>query len=126
MKRNSRRASPAPFGAMIAARQVQPSAKGDDITAKFCSARAQLKADSTDDELFDQLNATVVGAESIDELCLGPLLSASNARRRCDAIRSQYGRHGFDGLRLQAMLSASKTACAIARSNKCSTLSLNH
>jgi len=44
VKRNSRRASPATFGAMIAARQVHPS---DVITTKLHSAVNGLRAGSS-------------------------------------------------------------------------------
>lgn len=121
MKRNSRRASAATFGAMVAARQIHPSAKGDDIAAKLYSAFADLKAGSTDDELFDRLastfNAALIRAESIDELCLAPLQDAADALRRCDAIRARHGRYGFDGPGLQAMAAGLEVCEEIIRNS---------
>ncbi|CAN7477654.1 hypothetical protein [Variovorax paradoxus] len=74
---------------------------------KLYSAFADLKAGSTDDDLFDRLASTInvgmVRAEQIDELCLAPLLAARDALIRCDAIRGRHGRYGFDGPGLQAM-----------------------
>jgi hypothetical protein len=121
MKRNSRRASPATFGAMIAARQVHPSAKSDDIATKLYSAFEGLKAGTTDDELFDRLastlNAALIRAESIDELCLAPLQAAADALRRCDAIRARHGRYGFDGPGLQAMAAGLQVCEEIVRNS---------
>lgn len=121
MKRNSRRARAANFGAMIAARQVHASAKGDDIAAKLYSAFADLQAGSTDDELFDRLastvNAALIRAESIDELCLAPLQDAADALRRCDAIRARHGRYGFDGPGLQAMAAGLEVCEEIIRNS---------
>lgn len=121
MKRNSRRASPATFGALIAARQVPTASKGDDIMTKLFSAFADLKAGSTDDELFDRLSATLnavmVRAEQIDELCLAPLHAAADALKRCDAIRGRHGRYGFDGPGLQAMAASLEVCEAITRNS---------
>jgi hypothetical protein len=121
MKRNSRRASAATFGATLAARQVHPNARGDDITAKLYSAFADLKAGSTDDELFDRLastfNAALIRAESIDELCLAPLQDAADALHRCDAIRGRHGRYGFDGPGLQAMAAGLEVCEEIIRNS---------
>ncbi|QGW82117.1 hypothetical protein [Variovorax paradoxus] len=49
------------------------------------------------------MNAAVIRAESIDELCLAPLQTAADAQHRCDAIRVRHGRYGFDGPGLHAM-----------------------
>lgn len=121
MKRNSRRVSPATFGAAIAARQAHSVPKGDDIMTKLYSAFADLKAGSTDDELFDRLsanlNAVMVRAEQIDELCLAPLHAAADALRRCDAIRGRHGRYGFDGPGLQAMAAGLEVCEAITRNS---------
>jgi hypothetical protein len=119
MKRNSRRASPATFGALIAARQAQTLAKGDDIMTKLYSAYADLKAGSNDDDLFDRIAATfntvLVRAEQVDELCLPPLHAARDALIRCDAIRGRHGRYGFDGLGIQAMAAGLEVCEEIVR-----------
>lgn len=121
MKRNSRCAIAATFGTVIAARPAHPSAKGDDITTKLHCAVEGLKAGSTNDELFDRLvstfNAVIVRAEKIDELCLAPPHAATEALRRCDAIRSRHGRYGFDDPGLQARAAGLEVCEAITRNS---------
>lgn len=117
MNRAQRRAThrrmsmPAPnphtWEAVIAASRPVDESLGIDIATKLQSAFADLKAGSTDDDLFDRLacaiNLGLVRAEQIDELCVGPMLAARDALIRCDEIRGKHGRYGFDGPGLQAM-----------------------
>jgi len=109
---NHRKATaPAPsqntWAAVIAASQpTQPSVADESLT-RLHAAFDDLRAGSTDDELFDRLasaiNVGMVRAEQIDELCVPPMLAARDALIRCDAIRGKHGRYGFDGPGLQAM-----------------------
>lgn len=92
---------------VIAARQQTPAAIADEAMAKLYSAYADLKAGSTDDDMFDRVAAAVnvglIRAEQIDAVCVAPMLEARDALIRCDAIRGKHGRYGFDGPGLQAM-----------------------
>jgi hypothetical protein len=121
MKRNIRRANPVTFGAMITARQGHSSAKSDDITTKLCSAFEGLKADSSDEKLFDllasTLNAAMIRAKSIDELCLAQLQAAADALRRCDVIRAGNGRYGLDGRALHATAAGFESCEKIIRTS---------
>jgi len=100
---------------------VHPSAKSDDVATKLYSAFEGLKAGTTDDELFDRLastlNAALIRAESIDELCLAPLQAAADALRRCELICTRHGRYGFDGPGLQAMAAGLKVCEEIIRNS---------
>ena len=91
----------------IAARQPMARAVADDVMAKLYSAFGDLKAGSTDDDLFDRLaaaiNVGILRAEQIDEACVAPMLGARDALIRCDDIRGRHGRYGFDGPGLLAM-----------------------
>jgi hypothetical protein len=105
MKR--RRANPTSWAETIAARQPMARAVADDVMAKLYSAFGDLKAGSTDDDLFDRLaaaiNVGIVRAEQIDQACVAPMLAARDALLRCDDIRGRHGRYGFDGQGLLAM-----------------------
>ena len=107
MRRPNRRASPNSWAATIAARRTMVPAVADDVMTKLHSAFSDLKAGSTDDDLFDRLatsiNVGIVRAEQIDELCVMPMLAMRDALIRCDEIRGKHGRYGFDGPGLQAM-----------------------
>jgi len=91
----------------IAARQPMARAVADDVMAKLYSAFGDLKAGSTDDDLFDRLaaaiNVGIVRAEQIAPACVAPMLTARDALMRCDDIRGRHGRYGFDGPGLLAM-----------------------
>ena len=95
------------WAATIAARQPMASTVATDIMAKLYNAFADLKAGSTDDDLFDRLaasiNVGIVRAEQIDPACVAPMLAARDALIRCDDIRGRHGRYGFDGPGLAAM-----------------------
>jgi hypothetical protein len=99
--------NPAAWASTIAARQTMLPSVADNIMAKLYSAFADLKAGSTDDELFDRLataiNVGVVRAEQINPACVSPMLAARDALIRCDEIRGRHGRYGFDGAGLAAM-----------------------
>ncbi|QOF80315.1 hypothetical protein [Variovorax sp. 38R] len=105
MKRRS--ANPTNWAETIAARQPMARSVADDVMAKLYSAFGDLKAGSTDDDLFDRLaaaiNVGVVRAEQIDQACVAPMLAARDALIRCDDIRGRHGRYGFDGPGLLAM-----------------------
>jgi hypothetical protein len=92
---------------MIAARQPMARSVADDVMAKLYSAFGDLKAGSTDDELFDRMaaaiNVGIVRAEQIAPACVSPMLAARDALIRCDDIRGRHGRYGFDGPGLLAM-----------------------
>lgn len=102
-----RRANPTTWAAAIAARQAMSPAIARDIMAKLYSAFGDLKAGSSDDELFDRLaaavNVGIVRAEQINPACIEPMLAARDALIRCDDIRGRHGRYGFDGPGLLAM-----------------------
>lgn len=99
--------NPTTWAAAIAARQRMAPAVADDIMAKLYSAFGDLKAGSTDDDLFDRLTAAInvgiVRAEQIAPACVVPMLAARDALIRCDEIRGRHGRYGFDGPGLLAM-----------------------
>lgn len=105
MKR--RGANPTSWAEIIAARQPMTHSVADDVMAKLYSAFGDLKAGSTDDDLFDRLaaavNVGIVRAEQIDQACVAPMLAARDALVRCDDIRGRHGRYGFDGPGLLAM-----------------------
>lgn len=105
MKRRS--ANPTSWAETIAARQPMARAVADDVMAKLYSAFGDLKAGSTDDDLFDRLaaaiNVGILRAEQIDPACVAPMLGARDALIRCDDIRGRHGRYGFDGPGLLAM-----------------------
>ncbi|MGQ3055366.1 MAG: hypothetical protein ACT6S0_26555 [Roseateles sp.] len=105
MKRHAK--NPTAWAGIIAARQPMSSAIADDIMTKLHSALGDLKAGSTDDDLFDRLaaaiNVGVVRAEQIHQRCVAPMLAARDALIRCDEIRGRHGRYGFDGPGLAAM-----------------------
>jgi hypothetical protein len=105
MKR--RGANPTSWAETIAARQPMARGVADDVMAKLYSAFGDLKAGSTDDDLFDRLaaaiNVGIVRAEQIDQACVAPMLDARDALIRCDDIRGRHGRYGFDGPGLLAM-----------------------
>ena len=107
MNRAQRRSNPTAWAATIAAsRQTEP-AVADDVMTKLHMAFADLKAGSTDDDLFDRLavsiNVGLLRAEQINEVCVQPMLAARDALIRCDDIRGRHGRYGFDGPGLQAI-----------------------
>ncbi|MBB3642578.1 hypothetical protein [Variovorax atrisoli] len=95
------------WASVIAARQQTPEAIADAAMAKLYSAYADLKAGTTDDDMFDRvaaaINVGLIRAEQIDAACVTPMLEARDALIRCDAIRGKHGRYGFDGPGLQAM-----------------------
>ena len=99
--------NPTSWAETIAARQPTTRAVADDVMAKLYSAFADLKAGSTDDDLFDRLaaaiNVGIVRAEQIDPACVAAMLDARDALIRCDDIRGRHGRYGFDGPGLLAM-----------------------
>lgn len=105
MKRHAK--NPTTWATAIVARQQMAPAVADDIMAKLYSAFGDLKAGSTDDDLFDRLAATInvgiVRAEQIAPACVEPMLAARDALIRCDDIRGRHGRYGFDGPGLLAM-----------------------
>ena len=99
--------NPTTWAAAIVARQPMAPAVADDIMAQLYSAFGDLKAGSTDDDLFDRLaaaiNVGIVRAEQIAPACVTPMLAARDALIRCDDIRGRHGRYGFDGPGLLAM-----------------------
>lgn len=86
MSRNKRvrHVSPTSWAETIAARQPMARAVADDVMAKLYSAFGDLKAGSTDDDLFDRLaaaiNVGIVRAEQIDQACVAPMLGARDAQ----------------------------------------------
>lgn len=102
------RVNPAIWEQLIAARQDTPTEAVTQTMTKLHDAFCQLRAGSTDDDLFDRLaaciNVGVVRAEQIDPLCVTPMVAARDALIRCDGIRGRHGRYGFDGPGLHAML----------------------
>ncbi|WP_445287666.1 hypothetical protein [Variovorax atrisoli] len=105
MKRRAK--NPTTWANVIAARQQTPQAIADATMTKLYSAYADLKAGTTDDDMFDRvaaaINVGLIRAEQIDAACVAPMLEARDALIRCDAIRGKHGRYGFDGPGLRAM-----------------------
>jgi len=102
--------NPAIWEQLIAARQDTPAETVTEAMTKLHDAFCQLRAGSTDDDMFDRLaaciNVGLVRAEQIDPLCVTPMVAARDALMRCDGIRGRHGRYGFDGPGLQAMVAA--------------------
>lgn len=93
---------------VLAARQQTAEPVADDIMTKLHSAFKDLRAGSTDDDLFDRLAAAInVGllrAEQIAPACVDAMLAARDALIQCDEIRGRHGRYGFNGPGLASMV----------------------
>jgi len=112
MKRHPRvpHVNPAVWAQLIAARQDTHPETVTEVMTKLHDAFCRLRDGSTDDDLFDRLasciNVGLIRAEQIDAVCVTPMVAARDALIRCDGIRGRHGRYGFDGLGLQAVVTA--------------------